>query len=85
MTPKRTISRRDATACLRPPPRYSFSMTARDVIDQIKALPSEERAKVFAFIHAAKTGDVENTDAAFAESARWVFEEHRELMRKLSQ
>ena len=58
-------------------------MTALEVIDQIKALPPEERAKVIEFVHAATTGEA--GDTAFANAAKWVFEEHRELMRKLSQ
>lgn len=60
-------------------------MTALEVIDQIKALPPEERANVIEFIHAAKTGATAHLNGAFAEAASWVFEEHRELMRKLSQ
>lgn len=60
-------------------------MTALEVIDQIKALPPEERAKVIEFVHAATTSEPSVGNAAFETAANWVFEEHRELMRKLSQ
>jgi hypothetical protein len=60
-------------------------MTALEVIQQIKALPPEERAKVIEFVHAATTGETKEIDADFSEAAKWVFQEHRELMRKLSQ
>jgi hypothetical protein len=64
-------------------------MTAHAVIEQIKALPPEERAKVVDFIH-----DLESTlpprvryadDKDFAAAAKWTFSEHVDLMRKLSQ
>jgi len=62
-------------------------MTASEVIDQIRTLPPPERAKVLAFVleeekrAPGRTAD----DGAFAESAKWVFNEHADLMRKLSQ
>jgi hypothetical protein len=62
-------------------------MTTSEVIDQIKALPPEEQAKVIGFIEEVKaTLRVSSADAAsFAAAADWVFKEHSELMRKLSQ
>lgn len=61
-------------------------MTAARVIDQIKTLPPEEQAKVIDFIEEVKAqqrlryADNPSFDAA----ASWVFDEHVELMRKLS-
>ena len=64
-------------------------MTAQDVIEQIKALPPEERAKVVGFIHALEAaqplGASHADEKTFAEAAEWTFREHAELMRKLSQ
>jgi len=64
-------------------------MTAFEVIDQIKALSPEERAKVVGFVReldSAETPQVRYADdKAFAEAAKWTFTEHAELMRKLSQ
>jgi hypothetical protein len=63
-------------------------MTAYEVIDQIKALPLTERAKVLDFVHEldARSASVRQAeDRAFNEAAKWVFGEHAELMRKLSQ
>lgn len=61
-------------------------MEAREVIDQIKALPPEEQAKVVDFIEEVKAMQrVKYADQmSFAEAAKWVFTEHAELMRKLS-
>jgi hypothetical protein len=63
------------------------TMEAREVIDQIKALPPEEQAKVVDFIEEVKALQrVKYADpVGFAEAAQWVFTEHAELMRKLSQ
>ena len=63
-------------------------MTAYEVIDQIKALPLPERAKVLEFVHELEAGRVpirQADDKAFTEAANWVFGEHADLMRKLSQ
>ena len=62
-------------------------MTAYEVIDQIKSLPPEERAKVLDFIHEMESDRTERTlDAAtFEQSAKQVFDRHAELMQKLSQ
>jgi hypothetical protein len=62
-------------------------MKAHDVIDQIKALPPGEQAKVVDFIEEVKALQrVKYADqVSFAEAAKWVFNEHEELMRKLSQ
>jgi hypothetical protein len=63
-------------------------MTAREVIDHIKTMPPQERAKVIDFVQEiiAKEPPVKYADnAAFTEAAKWVFNEHSELMRKLSQ
>jgi hypothetical protein len=62
-------------------------MEAREVIDQIKALPPEEQAKVVDFIEEVKAlqrGKYADP-VGFAEAAQWVFTEHAKLMRKLSQ
>lgn len=63
-------------------------MTAHEVIDQIKALPAPERAKVLDFVHSmdAESAPVSLADdLAFKKAADWVFGEHVDLMRKLSQ
>ena len=70
-------------------------MKAHEVIDQIKApglslsngMPPEEQAKVIDFIEEVKAAQrVRFADeASFASAAAWVFQEHAELMRKLSQ
>jgi len=61
-------------------------MKALEVIDQIKALPPEEQAKVIDFIDEVKAAQrVKHADnKSFAAAADWVFKEHAELMRKLS-
>jgi hypothetical protein len=64
------------------------SMTAGEVIDQIKALPQSERAKVLDFVHALDAGRPpvrEADERAFGEAAQWVLAEHADLMRKLAQ
>jgi hypothetical protein len=62
-------------------------MKAHEVIDQIKALPPEERAKVIDFIEEVKAAQRVKyaDDKSFADAAEWVFKEHAELMRKLGQ
>lgn len=62
-------------------------MKAREVIDQIKAMPPEEQAKVIDFIEEVKAAQrVRFADeTSFASAAEWVFQEHAELMRKLSE
>jgi len=64
------------------------TMTAREVIDQIKTLPPPERAKVVDFVHELEAGRTPvrlADDCAFTDAAKWVFGEHTDLMRKLSQ
>ena len=63
------------------------NMTAYEVIDQIKALPPEERAKVVGFIQEMESVRSERTmdRKTFEQSAKQVFDRHAELMRKLSQ
>jgi hypothetical protein len=63
-------------------------MTAHEVIDQIKALSAPERAKVLDFVHSMESADSpvqQADDIAFKKAADWVFGEHEDLMRKLSQ
>ena len=64
-------------------------MTAHAVIQQIKALPPEERAKVVGFIHELESQlppRVRHADEkTFAKAAEWTMSEHVDLMRKLSQ
>jgi hypothetical protein len=62
-------------------------MTARAVIEQIKALPPEEQAKVVEFLTELKSVQELNTmkPESFEDSAQRVFDRHAELMRKLSQ
>ena len=63
-------------------------MSAVEVIEEIKKLPVEERAKVTAFVQ-QQTSALPKTrfadDATFQEAKTWAFKEHDELLRKLSQ
>jgi hypothetical protein len=61
-------------------------MTAYELIDQIKALPPEERAKVVGFIHEMESATPERTmdPKIFEQSATQVFDRHAELMKKLT-
>lgn len=63
------------------------SMNAHELIDQIKAMPPEEQAKVIDFIEEVKALQRVKyaDDKSFAEASQWAFNEHAELMRKLSQ
>ena len=62
-------------------------MTAYEVIDQIKSLPPEERAKVVGFIQKMEWDRTERTldVGTFELSAKQVFDRHAGLMQKLSQ
>lgn len=62
-------------------------MTAFEVIDQIKALPPEERAKVVGYIREMEVEQPVRTmdRETFERSTKHVFDRHAELMRKLSQ
>ena len=62
-------------------------MTARAVIEQIKALPPEEQAKVIDFLEEVKAVRQVRTipSATFEESSKRVFDRHAELMQKLGQ
>ncbi|MBI5380613.1 MAG: hypothetical protein HZA31_01815 [Opitutae bacterium] len=64
-------------------------MTAIEVIDQIKTMSPEERAKVVGFIReieAAQPPGVRHADEkTFAQAAQWVLGEHTDLLRKLAQ
>ena len=74
-------------ACATTPASYSVSrMTAAQVIDQIKTLPPEERAKVVEYVHeleASHPGRVMEP-GDFDRATGQVFDRHAELMRKLS-
>ena len=61
-------------------------MTARVVIEQIKALPPEEQAKVIDFLQEVKAAQEVRTmkPEMFEQSAQRVFERHAQLMQKLS-
>lgn len=62
-------------------------MTALEVIDQIKALPPDEQAKVVGFVQELSVEPTERVPAkdTFEQAAQSVFEEHAELMKRLSQ
>lgn len=61
-------------------------MTARAVIEQIKALPPEEQAKVINFLEEVRLVRAVRTmpPETFEQSAKRVFDRHAELMDKLS-
>ncbi len=60
-------------------------MTARIVIEQIKALPPEEQAKVINFLEEVKLVRAVRTmqPETFEQSAKRVFDRHADLMDKL--
>ena len=62
-------------------------MTARAIIEQIKALPPEEKAKVIDFLEEVKAVQAVQTmnPSTFDKSAKRVFDRHAELMQKLSE
>lgn len=62
-------------------------MTAHAIIDQIKALPAEEQAKVIEFLEEIKSEQRTHTirPPDFEEAAERVFDRHTELLRKLGQ
>ena len=68
-------------------------MSAAEIIEQIKALPAEERRRVIAFARTAGELDAsENSagvryadNATFAAAADRVFEKHAELFKKLAE
>ena len=62
-------------------------MTARVVIDQIKALPPKEQGKVLDFLDELKSArEARAMDSRiFEKSAKQVFTRHAELLRKLGQ
>ncbi len=61
-------------------------MTAAQVIDQLKALPPEERAKVVEYLHEMEATRPERVmdRSTFERATGQVFDRHAELMRKLS-
>lgn len=65
---------------------YNDVMTARAVIEQIKALPPEEQAKVIDFLEEVKSVREVRTmhPEAFEKSAKRIFDRHAQLMQKLS-
>lgn len=63
-------------------------MNALEIIDEIKALPPQEKAKVIDFVQRLESAQprVRTLDPqAFEHAARSVFDRHAELMQKLSQ
>ena len=65
-------------------------MSAAEIIEQIKALPLEERREVFEFVHHAASAEkepaVNYADDASADAAMdRVFEKHAEVLRRLAQ
>lgn len=62
-------------------------MTAAEIIDQIMALPPEERAKIVKFIYEIESATPKRTmgSKTFERSAKQVFDRHDELMKKLGE
>ena len=62
-------------------------MTAAEIIDQIKALPSGEQAQIVKFIHEIEGAPPKRTRGSktFERSAKQVFDRHSELMKKLGE
>ena len=71
--------------------RYGNAVTAEEIIEQIKALPAEERAVVLEFINTLDTSVSEPPSLQFIDLksvqavAEKIFNEHEELFRKLAQ
>ena len=63
-------------------------MSATDVIEEIKALPAEEKARVYAFLQACRS-EFEGAKGELDDSARaageWVIKNYGDLLRKLAQ
>ncbi|PTY06500.1 hypothetical protein DB347_10650 [Opitutaceae bacterium EW11] len=59
-------------------------MTAHEVIQQIKTLPPQERAKVVDFVTKELRVKTMNKQT-FDQASKQVFDRHAELMRRLSQ
>jgi hypothetical protein len=67
-------------------------VSAQEIIEQIKALPPEEKAKVAEFVHVLEraelkesSGDVHYVDRATLESsAEQIFDRYDDLFRKLA-
>jgi len=70
---------------------YLRAVSAAEIIEQIKALPPQEKALVMDFIREveAESGDKSNAsylnDAAFEAARRKVFAKHAELLKRLAQ
>jgi hypothetical protein len=72
---------------------YCFFMSAREVIEQIKSMPSTEKAVVFEYVHQLEVeqvtpvrGEVRYMDKSTFEAAQdRVFAQHSELFKKLAQ
>ena len=62
-------------------------MQANEIIELIKALSPEEQAKVFEFVDQSRWTLQESRSLQndFASASDWVFQEHAELMQRLSQ
>lgn len=59
-------------------------MSASEIIEQIKALPPEERRVVAEFIHESDR-DAQTREARFQRAADAVFRKHDEALRRLAQ
>jgi len=65
-------------------------MSAIEIIEQIKALPQEERREVFAFVRETEETRRQKEvryvdDETFRRAADAVFEKHHELFRRLAE
>lgn len=68
-------------------------MSAAEIIEQIKALPLEERKQVFSFVREVEKESVSTSgqdvryadDQTFDAAVERVFEQHAELFKKLAE
>ena len=67
-------------------------MSAAEIIEQIKALPPEERREVVAFVQSTENGTANSggtvryvDDSQFESVVDRVFEKHAELFKKLAE
>jgi hypothetical protein len=59
-------------------------MSAAEIIEQIKALPSEEKERVFAYLRAT-AGNKDGVDESARAAGEWVVKNYGELLQKLAQ
>ncbi len=65
-------------------------MSAAEIVEMIEKLPPEQKAEVYALLEQRKPREMERkiryvSDEKFAEVAPKIFDQHRELFRRLAE